>query len=105
MNLIYKINSEIELWTDEYSFVVRFKKNEKYQNNKNWYFPNLGVAFEEIFDYLVKKKAKDSPEANELRNLKGMIWEIKKELWNAVRDLKPSLSVSKREGEVFMEKR
>lgn len=57
------------------------------------------MALDEIFDYLVKKKAKNSSEVNELRNLKEIIWEIKEELGSAVRDLKPHQSLLERSRE------
>lgn len=96
MFLVCEINSQIEIWGDEHNFIVRFKdQNGKYQDKKNWYFPNLAMALDELLDYLVKKGVKNT-EKKELEDLKEVVWKTKEELWSVARDLKPPVSGSER---------
>lgn len=87
MNLVCKVNSEIELWADEHNFIVRFKKKGKYNSNKAWYFPNLGMAFNELFNYFVVKGMKES-KGKEIKDLKEIIWKVEEKLSGLVSSLK-----------------
>ena len=89
----------MELWADEYSFIVRLKKNEKYLK-RDWHFPSLGFALEEVFDYLVKKGALKS-ERKDVEGLKEVIAKTREDLRRVIRNLKPPQAGSGDTGEVF----
>jgi hypothetical protein len=61
MKLVAKINERISIYADENQFVVkvRSKPNQRLDKQESWYFPTLDMCFQEIFDYLCRKRLAD----------------------------------------------
>jgi hypothetical protein len=61
MKLVTKINEKISIYADVNQFVVkiRSRSNQRLDKQETWYFPTLDMCFQEIFDYLCRKRVAD----------------------------------------------
>ena len=81
MKLITKINEEITIFADEHQYIVKVKTrpNQRVDKQVTWYFPTLDMCFQEIFDYLCKKRLADN-ENKTLNEVRNTILETKREI-------------------------
>jgi hypothetical protein len=58
MKLVTRINEKISIYADEGQFIVKIRSrlNQRLDKQETWYFPTLDMCFQEIFDYLCRKR-------------------------------------------------
>ena len=76
MKLFLKIDKHIEIWQDQFNFIVRFKKGKEYLTKKNWYLSSFDSALSEAIDELLKT-SKVKPEIEEIKKL---LFKIKQDI-------------------------
>jgi benzoyl-CoA reductase/2-hydroxyglutaryl-CoA dehydratase subunit BcrC/BadD/HgdB len=81
MKLVTKINERISIYADENQFIVkvRSKPNQRFDKQETWYFPTLDMCFQEIFEYLCRKKLADGKNKN-LKEVAKIILKTREEL-------------------------
>ena len=81
MKLITKINKKISIWADENQYIVRIQrdKNPDMKHSENWYLPTLDMCFQEIFDYLCKKRLSQGKEKS-LEEVRDITLKTKEEI-------------------------
>lgn len=81
MKLIIKINKEISIFADGHQYIVKIKgaPEQRLDKQETWYFPTLDMCFQEIFNYLCKKRLADN-ETKTLNEVRNTILETKREI-------------------------
>lgn len=86
MKLITKINEEVSIFADEHQYVVKIKTtpNQRLDKQITGYFPTLDICFQEIFEYLCKKRLADN-ENKTLKEVRDIILRTKREIFEIMK--------------------
>jgi L-lactate utilization protein LutB len=74
--LITKINDKIVILADKNQYIVKVSEGSK---PDYWFFPTIDMCFQEVFDYLCKRKLADEKN-KEIKNIATMIQETREEI-------------------------
>lgn len=86
MKLIIKINEGISIFADERQYIVKIKTTpeQRFDKQETWYLSTLDMCFQEIFDYLCKKRLADNKNKT-LAEVREILIETKREILEIMR--------------------
>lgn len=89
MKLAIKINKRISIKGYKHGYAVVVKRDPKHDDRHAdvWYYSTLEACFEEIFDYLVRKRISNGKNKTML-DIAKTIRRTKKEIWKILEPLR-----------------